>query len=83
MHCVARRTRRFSLDELVAGALLRYPLYWDHQLQGATTCMAVLQRILAKRNSLQAQGRLAHLMHGRARRLWRKLGYLWQGFWRS
>lgn len=83
MHCVARRTRRLSLDELVAGALLRYPLYWDHQLQGATTCMAVLQRILAQRNSLQAQGRLAHLMHGRARRLWRKLAYLWQGFWRS
>ena len=83
MHCVARRTRRLSLDELVAGALLRYPLYWDHQLQGATTCMAVLQRILAQREALQAQGRLAHLMHGRARRLWRKLGYLWRGFWRS
>jgi hypothetical protein len=44
--------------------------------------MAVLQRILAQREALQDQGRLAHL-HGRARRLWRKLGYLWQGFWRS
>jgi hypothetical protein len=45
--------------------------------------MAVLQRILAQRETLQDQGRLAHLMHGRVRRLWRKLGYLWQGFWRS
>ena len=45
--------------------------------------MAVLQRILAQREALQDQGRLAHLMHGRARRLWRKLGYLWRGFWRS
>ncbi|CAN1507477.1 hypothetical protein MCEMIEM12_00685 [Burkholderiaceae bacterium] len=45
--------------------------------------MAVLQRILAQREALQDQGRLGHLMHGRARRLWRMLGYQWQGFWRS
>ncbi len=70
--CFARRTRRLSLDELVAGALLRYPLYWDHELQGATTCMAVLQRILVRRGVLEAQGRLQYLRHGFWRRLWRK-----------
>lgn len=70
--CFARRTRRLNLDTLVAGALLRYPLYWDHQLKGATTCMAVLLRILDERNALQAQGSLHHLKHGFWRRLWRK-----------
>jgi hypothetical protein len=53
------------------------------EIRARPLCTAVLQRILAQREALQDQGRLAHLMHGRARRLWRKLGYLWQGFWRS
>ena len=71
--CFSRRTRRLSLDELVAGTLLRYPLYWDHELKGATTCMAVLLRIQAQRDTLLAQGRLHHLKDGYVRRLFRKL----------
>ena len=71
--CFARRTRRLSLDELVAGTLLRYPLYWDHELKGATTCMAVLLRIQAQRDTLLSQGRLHHLKAGYVRRLFRKL----------
>jgi capsular polysaccharide export protein len=71
--CFARRTRRLSLDELVAGTLLRYPLYWDHQLKGATTCLAVLLRIQTQRDALLAEGRLHYLKYGFGRRLWRKL----------
>ena len=71
--CLARRTRKLSLDELVVGALLRYPIYWDHDLKGVTTCMAVLLRIQAQRDALQAQGRLHLLKHGFWRRNLRKL----------
>lgn len=71
--CWGRRTRRLTVDELVVGVLLRYPIYWDHELKGATTCMAVLQRILAQRSTLEAQGRLHHLNQGYWRRLARKL----------
>jgi len=58
---------------LVVGALLRYPIYWDHDLKGVTTCMAVLLRIQAQRDALQAQGRLHLLKHGFWRRNLRKL----------
>ena len=34
---VPRRQRYLSLDELVAGALLHYPLYWDPLLKGYTS----------------------------------------------
>jgi capsular polysaccharide export protein len=76
VNCLARRTRRLRLDELVAGTLLRYPLYWDHELKGATTCRAVLQRLLAQRTALEDAGRLQYLRHGVWRRLWRKFGNL-------
>jgi capsular polysaccharide export protein len=75
-NCLARRTRRLSLDALVAGTLLRYPLYWDHELKGVTTCMAVLLRIQTQRDALLAEGRLQHLKDGYVRRLFRKLKYL-------
>jgi capsular polysaccharide export protein len=74
--CFPRRTRRLSLDELVAGALLRYPVYWDQEIKGVTTCMAVLLRIQTQRDALQAQGRLHHLKYGFWRRQLRKLGHL-------
>lgn len=72
----ARRTRRLSLDELVAGALLRYPVYWDWTLNAATTCEAVLHRLLAQRTALEASGRLERLRLGFARRQMRKLAVL-------
>lgn len=72
----ARRQRRLSLDELVAGSLLRYPLYWDWDLKGYTTCEAVLQRIVETRNELEASGGLEKLRVGFVRRQVRKLGIL-------
>ncbi|MGF1644795.1 MAG: hypothetical protein ACFCUJ_14235, partial [Thiotrichales bacterium] len=71
-----RRTRQLELDELVAGALLRYPRYWDWTLRGFTTCEAVLHRIVETRDALEATGRLDRLRLGYARRQWRKLGIL-------
>ncbi|WP_050692310.1 capsular polysaccharide biosynthesis protein, partial [Bordetella pertussis] len=72
-----RRTRRLSLDELVAGTLLRYPLYWDWELRGYTTCEAVLTHIFETRERLQREGRLQGLRAGYARRQVRKLQTLW------
>jgi capsular polysaccharide export protein len=39
------RERTVSLDMLIAGALLRYPIYWDWKLQRYTTPEAVVRRI--------------------------------------
>src|SRR5690606_24127548 len=55
---MARRRRVLSIDALVAGVLLRYPLYWDWELQGVTTCEAVLHRIVAMRMAVDHSGSL-------------------------
>ncbi len=72
----ARRQRRLTLDELVAGALLHYPIYWDWDLKGYTTCEAVLHRIVETRDALEANGGLARLRVGFFRRQGRKLSIL-------
>jgi capsular polysaccharide export protein len=72
----ARRKRRLSLDELVAGALLHYPIYWDWDLKGYTTCEAVLHRIVEQRSALEANGGLEKLRVGFIRRQLRKLSIL-------
>ncbi len=70
---VPRRERSLTLDELVAAALLHYPLYWDPLLKGYTTCEAVLRQLLARREALAASGQLQRLRVGWLRRQWRKL----------
>jgi len=72
----SRRTRPLSLDELVAGTLLHYPLYWDWSLKGYTHCEAVLQQIIQTRNTLEAQNGLEKLRVGFVRRQLRKLNIL-------
>ncbi len=72
----ARRQRRLMLDELVAGVLLHYPIYWDWDLKGYTTCEAVLHRIVETRDALEANGGLARLRVGFFRRQARKLSIL-------
>lgn len=47
-----RRLRKLSLDELVAGTLLKYPLYWDWELKTYATCEATLHRIMEFRPNL-------------------------------
>jgi len=68
-----RRQRRLTLDELVAGTLIRYPLYWDPDLRSYTSCEWVLDRILRTRDELEHQGRLESLRSGVASHLMRKI----------
>ncbi|HSW17888.1 MAG TPA: glycosyltransferase [Ramlibacter sp.] len=78
----ARRQRRLTLDELVAGAMLRYPVYWDWQLRGYTSCMGALHRIVEQREALESAGQLRRLRVGYWRRQARKLAVLaraWTG----
>ncbi|WP_313704232.1 capsular polysaccharide biosynthesis protein [Massilia sp.] len=73
-----RRQRRLSLDELVAGTLLRYPLYWDWQLKGYASCEAVLRQLVETRTALEHSGELEKLRLGWLRRQRRKLAILAQ-----
>lgn len=68
-----RRKRILSLEELIAGALLHYPIYWDPILKGYSTCEGVLNRILEERTKLEQSGKLEKLHIGKFRRLFRKL----------
>lgn len=70
---LARRKRLRTLDELVAAALLRYPVYWDWRLHGFTDCEAVLRHLANERDDLTQQGRLSQLRDGFIRRQLRKL----------
>jgi capsular polysaccharide export protein len=67
------RQRTLTLDELVAGTLLRYPIYRDWNLNGYTTCEAALHKIAHTRDRLQTSGGLQKLRVGFVRRQWRKL----------
>ncbi|GAA5786916.1 capsular polysaccharide biosynthesis protein [Chitiniphilus shinanonensis] len=78
-----RRTRKLTLDELVAGALLRYPVYWDWELNGYTTCEAVLRRIVEIRDAQEREGGLERLRTGYWRRQLRKLRILIRAWSRS
>lgn len=78
---IFRRGRALTLDELVAGTLLHYPLYWDPVLKGYTTCEAVLRQVLKRREELAHGGRLHHLHVGYVRRQMRKLKILIRSFW--
>lgn len=52
---MARRSRKLTLDELVVGTLLRYPLYWDWELRTYAPCEATLHRIMEARPILDNQ----------------------------
>lgn len=68
-----RRTKKLTLEQLIAGALLHYPIYWDWDLKGYTTCEAVLHRIVEQRTQLEQSGKLDQLRIGWFRRQFRKL----------
>lgn len=75
-----RRKRRINLNELIAGVLLRYPVYWDWDLKGYTNCEAVLHRIVEERRLLEITGSLNKLRVGYLRRQLRKIGALSRSF---
>jgi len=78
----ARRQRVLTLDQLVAGVLLRYPVYWDWDLKGYTSCEAVLHRLLQQRQTLEARGKLQALQRGYLRRQARQLKAWLEAQWR-
>ncbi len=71
-----RRQRKLTLEQLIAGALLHYPIYWDWDLKGYTTCEAVLHRIVEQRTQLEQAGKLDQLRIGWVRRQLRKANVL-------
>ncbi|MEW5944271.1 MAG: hypothetical protein AB1710_10570 [Pseudomonadota bacterium] len=73
---LARRTRRLSLDELVAGALLLYPRYWDARAGGFVECETVLDRLVEQRERGMSPPSLSGV-----RRQWRKWTSFAQGVW--
>ncbi|MFN7065938.1 MAG: capsular polysaccharide biosynthesis protein, partial [Aquificaceae bacterium] len=55
-----RRRRRLTLQELIAGALILYPVYYDWMLKGFVDCKTVINRIVYQRlkNKLQLRANL-------------------------
>lgn len=76
----ARRSRRLSVDELVAGVLLNYPMYWDENLKGYTSCEGVLHQILDRRTRAEVAGDLDKLRRGFLRRQLRKLVVVFKSY---
>lgn len=71
-----RRHKKLTIDELVAGALIHYPIYWDWELRGYTTCEATIHHLVEERNRLESNGQLSRLRVGFVRRQFRKLNIL-------
>jgi capsular polysaccharide export protein len=76
-----RRTRRLTIDALVAGSLLTYPMYWNPATQSVDSCVLTLYRIAQSRDLLQRNGNLERLRSGWARRQLRKLRVLVGALW--
>lgn len=75
----ARRERRLTLDELVAGTLVKYPLYWDWDLKTYASCEATLHRIMETRPILDTRrGKVAEYL-GRKLRKFRLVTASWMG----
>lgn len=69
---LARRQRRLRLDELVAGALLHYPLYWDSRFKGYASCRGVISQLMVQREQLERTGKIEVLRLGLVSRWWRR-----------
>ncbi len=73
---IPRRSRRLTLDELVAGVLIGYPRYLNRRTGAFTSAEAVVAELAAERRRQRSQ----HLLS----RPWpvrqlRKLAHLWKG----
>jgi len=69
---IVRRDRTLTLEELIAGALLHYPVYWDWDLKGYTTCEATLRRLARVRDDLMEHNKLHTVRKNYWQRQWRK-----------
>ena len=66
-----RRKRKLDIDELVAGVLLYYPLYYNHELKQPASCRAVLRKLARIKNG-SASGKYIKLHHSSRLRVFRK-----------
>ncbi|MFW6052023.1 MAG: capsular polysaccharide biosynthesis protein [Myxococcota bacterium] len=80
VHPHPRRTRRLTLDELVAGTLIRYPRYVSRRTGRFTTPEAIVRQLGEARARNAGAGRLAM---GRVPRLWVKANNLLRGVLRA
>ena len=76
----ARRTRRITLDQLVAATMLLYPRYWDPAAARFTSAEAALDRLAAARDALAQSPAPDRLIRGLWRRQRRKIKVL-AGAW--
>lgn len=74
---IPRRSRRLTLDELVAGVLIRYPRYLNRRTGAFTSAETVVAELGAER--LRQQGTRLLYLPWPTRQL-RKLAHLWKGF---
>jgi capsular polysaccharide export protein len=68
-HSLARRTRKLSLDQLVAGALIRYPLYLHPSRDELTTPEEVVSALRAEMNRMGNRPVKRHWLARRAHKL--------------
>ena len=80
---ILRRKRALTVDALMVGALVRYPVYWDWSLNQPATCEQVLHDLMHARNRLIQEARLEQLRFGFIRRQFRKLWLLSQSIYHS
>lgn len=66
-----RRKRKLGIDELVAGVLLYYPLYYNHELKQPASCRAVLRKLARIKNG-SARSKYKNLYHSSRLRVFRK-----------
>ena len=76
---IPRRTKGLSLDELVAGALLLYPRYYDWESNSYTDCEGIIDKLISDREKATKKKGLGRLQVSYIERQAKKLGMLIKG----
>lgn len=77
-HVCSRRTRTLELDELVAGALLRYPRYVHPSTREFTSPEAIVDHLVAARSNARPESPFDHLFVVRLGRKIRDVSRAWR-----
>ena len=76
---MCRRTRRLTLDELVAATLLLYPRYYDWKAGCWTDCEGAIDKLVLERQVAERAFGLGRLQLSFIERQLKKLGLLLKG----
>ena len=79
-HLVPGRTRQLTLDQLVAGALLVYPEYYDWDSGFFTDCERIIDKLSEQKTSAEMSRGLQRLEPGYLERQVRKMILIIKGF---